>query len=113
MIFLQFNELSTIVMNVRQALLTAGYTSSDTIVAMVSLIFFLLFTIVRVVPLPFVVYRWISSEFGIIQEKVGLSGALLVSMFLGLNVVLQGSWFVMMAGKFVDALVGKDKKKKK
>lgn len=97
--FLQFNELSTVFMNVRQVLLTAGYKSSDGIVTVVSLSFFALFSAVRVFPLPFLVYKWINHEFVSIRDEVGWGGAGLLSLFLATNVMLQGSWFALMVRK--------------
>lgn len=110
--FLQFNELSTVLMNVRQVLLTAGYASSDPIVAVVSLIFFALFAAVRVVPLPFVVHKWISSDFVSIRKKVGLDSAMLLSLFLTLNVMLQCGWFSVMVRKLIGMVITKKPKTK-
>ncbi|KAK1738984.1 hypothetical protein QTG54_010300 [Skeletonema marinoi] len=94
--FLQFNELSTVMMNVRQVLLTAGYKSSDLIVIVVSLTFFALF----------------SAEFVSIRNEVGWGGAILLSAFLAVNVMLQGSWFTIMASKLIGMFSKKQSKKK-
>jgi hypothetical protein len=110
--FLQFNELSTVLMNVRQVLLTAGYQSSDLIVSVVSLSFFALFSAVRVFPLPFVVHKWISHEFVSIKNEVGWEGAILLSLFLAVNVMLQGSWFTIMVRKVIGLLTKKESKRK-
>jgi len=110
--FLQFNELSTVLMNVRQVLLTAGYQSSDLIVVVVSLAFFVLFSAVRVFPLPFVVHKWISHEFVSIRNEVGWESAILLSLFLAVNVMLQGSWFTMMVRKLIGSLTKKESKRK-
>ena len=110
--WLQFNELSTVMMNVRQVLLMAGYKSSDRIVMVVSLIFFALFSAVRVFPLPFVVRNWIAHEFVSIRNEVGLGGAALLSVFLAVNVILQGSWFVMMVRKIIGISTKKQSKSK-
>ena len=109
--FLQFNELSTILMNLRQVLLTAGYTSSDPIVTIVSLLFFAMFAAVRVFPLPFVVHQWIVRDFVSIRNEVGLGGAVLLSLFLAVNVMLQGSWFSMMVRKLIGMITKKPKRK--
>ena len=111
--FLQFNELSTVLMNVRQLLLTAGYTSSDSIVLVVSLAFFVVFSAVRVFPLPFVVHKWISHEFVSIRKEVGLEGAILLSLFLAVNLLLQGTWFTMMVRKIIGLFKKKQSKSKK
>mmetsp|Transcript_3802 Transcript_3802/g.6574 ORF Transcript_3802/g.6574 Transcript_3802/m.6574 type:complete len:266 (-) Transcript_3802:77-874(-) len=110
--FLQFNELSTVMMNVRQVLLTAGYKSSDLIVIVVSLTFFALFSAVRVFPLPFVVHKWISQEFVSIRNEVGWGGAILLSAFLAVNVMLQGSWFTIMVSKLIGMFSKKQSKSK-
>lgn len=107
--FLQFNELSTVMMNIRQVLLTAGYKSSDGIVTVVSLSFFALFAGVRVFPLPFLTYDWITDQFGSVRDEVGWGGAGLLSLFFATNVVLQGSWFTMMVRKLV-GMFGKTEK---
>ena len=109
--FLQFNELSTILMNLRQVLLTAGYTSSDPILTIVSLSFFVMFAAVRVFPLPFVVHQWIVRDFVSIRNEVGLGGAMLLSLFLAVNVMLQGSWFSMMVRKLIGMITKKPKRK--
>mmetsp|Transcript_5347 Transcript_5347/g.8210 ORF Transcript_5347/g.8210 Transcript_5347/m.8210 type:complete len:268 (-) Transcript_5347:97-900(-) len=110
--FLQFNELSTVMMNVRQVLLTAGYKSSDGIVVVVSLAFIALFSAVRVFPLPFLVHKWITYQFVSIRNEVGLGGASLLSLFLAVNVMLQGSWFAIMVRKLIE-LFTKSKKQSK
>lgn len=109
--FLQFNELSTILMNLRQVLLTAGYTSSDPIVTIVSLSFFTMFAAVRVLPLPLVAHQWILRDFASIRDEVGLGSAMLLSVFLAVNVMLQGSWFSMMIRKLIGMITKKPKRK--
>ena len=109
----QFNELSTPLMNIRQYLLTAGYKSSDTPVAVSSLTFFVVFGLVRVAPLPFVVRDWIIRDFDAVREHSGLGAAVLLSMFFTVNGLLQCGWFFIMTQKVVGMLSGGKKKQKK
>lgn len=107
----QFNELSTPLMNIRQYLLTAGYTSSDLPVAISSLIFFAAFGLIRVAPLPFVMKDWILRDFTAIQQETGVGGAILVSLFFAVNASLQIGWFFIMCQKLVGMLSKLPKKK--
>ena len=99
--FMQFNEFSTIFMNLRQLLLTSGYPSSSNEVTIASLLFFLAFGAVRIAPQPFVLSRWISTDFHIVKEEVGLSSAIFASSFMVFNCFLQGYWFSLMLKKLV------------
>jgi len=109
----QFNELSTPLMNIRQYLLTAGYKSSDLSVSISSLIFFIVFGLVRVVPLPFVIKNWIHRDFDAIRLAIGSSGAILLSVFFAVNALLQCGWFLIMIQKLISMLSSKKTKKKK
>jgi hypothetical protein len=104
---LQFNEFSTIFMNLRQLLLTSGYSSSSSEVTIISLLFFLSFGAVRVAPLFLVLKNWISSDFGIVRDEVGMLPAAITSGFIIFHCFLQGYWFSLMlkklAGKFLSA----------
>mmetsp|Transcript_3173 Transcript_3173/g.8107 ORF Transcript_3173/g.8107 Transcript_3173/m.8107 type:complete len:285 (+) Transcript_3173:132-986(+) len=100
----QFNELSTLLMNVRQFLLTAGYASSDPPVLVSGLVFMLLFGLVRVAPLPFVIKDWIYRDFDAIRGKIGLGGATLLSAFFAVNASLQCGWFFIMCQRIVELL---------
>ena len=113
--FLQFNELSTIFVNLRQLLLTAGYTSSSTEVTISSLAMFIVFGAIRVLPLPWIIYNWITTDAYGVYEKVGTVPAILCSCFMAIHVCLQSYWFSLMAKKFISFLFGssKDKDKKK
>lgn len=108
--FLQFNEFSTIFMNLRQLLLTAGYDSKGKHVMWASYTFFLSFFLVRVLPLPMIVNRWISTEFNIIKTEVGSPVAVPISLCILAHVGLQSTWFLMMLRK---VLRGSSKKVKK
>jgi len=109
----QFNELSTPLMNIRQYLLTAGYKSSDISVSISSLVFFIVFGLVRVVPLPFVIKNWISRDYDAIRLAIGSSGAILLSVFFAVNALLQCGWFLIMIQKLLSMLSSKKTKKKK
>lgn len=108
--FLQFNEFSTIFMNARQVFLTTGYDSKGKHVTAVSYIFFLSFFLVRVLPLPMIVYKWISNDFQVIKTEVGIPVAVSLSLSVLAHVALQSTWFAMMLRK---VLGGKSKKEKK
>mmetsp|Transcript_12323 Transcript_12323/g.18074 ORF Transcript_12323/g.18074 Transcript_12323/m.18074 type:complete len:262 (-) Transcript_12323:202-987(-) len=108
--FLQFNEFSTIFMNARQVLLTAGYDSKGKHVMAASYVFFLSFFLVRVIPLPMIVYKWISNDFRVIKTEAGTPTAAFLSFCVLAHVSLQSTWFAMMLRK---VLGGKSKKEKK
>lgn len=97
----QFNELSTPLMNIRQYLLTAGYRSSDLPVTISSLSFFFTFALIRVGPLPYVIRDWILRDFSAIRTEIGISGAILLTLFFAVNGALQCGWFAIMCQKFV------------
>ena len=98
---LQFNELSTPFIDLRQMLLTAGYDSNGLYVMVISVAFFVVFGMVRVAPLPFVVYDWIFRDFVTIRETIGLGGAIFLSFFFAINALLQGGWFFIMCQKLM------------
>eukprot|EP00970_Alexandrium_tamarense_P015285 scaffold4948_cov208-Alexandrium_tamarense.AAC.4 len=77
--FLQFNELSTPFMNVRQVMLTAGYKSSDLPVTIISLLFFSTFGAVRFFPLTFIIRNWVGRDYSAIQNEVGTGAAMMLS----------------------------------
>mmetsp|Transcript_395 Transcript_395/g.776 ORF Transcript_395/g.776 Transcript_395/m.776 type:complete len:277 (-) Transcript_395:320-1150(-) len=107
----QFNELSTPLMNIRQYLLTAGYTSSDLPVTVSGLAFFAAFGLVRVAPIPFVMRNWIMRDFAAVGKEVGTGGAVLFSIFFGVNALLQCGWFFIMCQKLVGMFSKKPKEK--
>ena len=109
---LQFNELSTPFLNVRQYLFTAGYKSSDKPLVVSSLVFFVAFSLVRVAPLPFVLRNWIARDLGAVRTEAGIGSAILLSMFLAIHVSLQCGWFIMMI-KMVAKAFRKPAKQKK
>jgi uncharacterized protein YhhL (DUF1145 family) len=99
--FLQFNELSTPLLHLRQLLLFSGFTSKDTSLTVVNLIFFVVFGLIRFVPLPWIVYNWINTDYTAIKNEVGAGGAVALSLFVAAHVGLQGTWFFTMCGKLV------------
>mmetsp|Transcript_19754 Transcript_19754/g.42470 ORF Transcript_19754/g.42470 Transcript_19754/m.42470 type:complete len:278 (+) Transcript_19754:74-907(+) len=99
--FLQFNELSTPFMNVRQVMLTAGYKSSDLLVTIISLLFFFTFGAVRFFPLPFIIRNWVGRDYSAIQNEVGTGAAMMLSVFVAVHVFLQSSWFLQMCHKLI------------
>jgi len=107
--FLQFNEFSTIFLNLRQLYLTLGYTSKDKEVARVSYVFFFSFFLVRVLPLPILFHNWFMRDFQIIRNDVGMGVAGLYSMAYLCHAGLQSTWFIMMVRK----ILGTKSKKKK
>ena len=110
---LQFCEFSTIFMNLRQLYLTAGYDSSTPQVVWASLVFFASFGLVRVAPLPQVLYRWINQDFTIIRNEIGMGAALLFSAFFTVHAVLQTMWFGIMIQRLIAKSGGAGSSKKK
>jgi len=108
---LQFAEFSTIFMNIRQWALTTGYPSTSPMVKRISLLFFLAFFAVRVVPLPWLVYLWLTNDFAQLSEEKGLPVAAMSSCSLAVHVLLQSLWFLMMVRK-MHKIVTKSKTKK-
>jgi uncharacterized protein YhhL (DUF1145 family) len=97
--FLQFNELSTPLLHLRQLLLFSGRTSKDLSLTIVNLSFFVLFGLIRFVPLPWIVYHWANTDYAAIKNEVGIGGAAALSMFVLAHVGLQSSWFITMCKK--------------
>jgi hypothetical protein len=110
--FLQFCEFSTLFLNYRQVLLTAGYPSSSSIATMASLGLFLSFFAVRVLPLPGIIYQWITKDFAALHEAHGMTVAAANTVFLTIHVGLQSFWFSLMVQKLVAVAFGKPSKKK-
>ena len=103
---LQFNELSTPLLHLRQLLLFSGCTSKDFSLTIVNLTFFALFGMIRVAPLPWIIFHWINTDFRAIKNEVGIGGAVVLSLFVTVHVGLQGSWFLTMCGKLVGMAKG-------
>ncbi len=110
---LQFCELSTIFMNLRQWILTAGYPSGSPVELAISLSFFLSFFAVRVLPLPGLVYKWVTNDFKRLSAEKGSALALGSSSTLLIHVMLQSFWFMLMVKKIVRLVTGSGKKAKK
>jgi hypothetical protein len=112
---LQFCEFSTIFMNIRQWVLTAGHPSSSPTAMVVSLLFFLSFFAVRVIPLPTLVYQWITNDFAKLSDEKGKAVAMASSSTLMIHVVLQSFWFMLMVKKIAKLVLssGDGKKAKK
>ena len=110
---LQFCELSTIFMNLRQWVLTAGYDSGSSTVLGVSLAFFATFFGVRVLPLPGLVYKWLTNDFAQLSAEKGTAVALASSSTLLIHVGLQSFWFMLMVKKIIKLVTGGSKKTKK
>jgi len=107
----QFNEVSTPLMNIRQYLLTAGYSGLSVTIS--SLAFFVVFGLARVAPLPFVIKDWIYRDFHAIEIKIGLGSAIFLSIFFIVNSILQCGWFLIMIQKLISMLSSKKSKKKR
>ena len=103
---LQFCELSTIFMNLRQLYLTAGYDSSSVPVLASSLTFFASFAAVRVLPLVPLLHKWVTLDFGVIRDEVGIWAAVSYSGFLAIHAGLQCTWFHIMLKKLVAKFFG-------
>lgn len=107
---LQFCEVSTFFLNLRQFFLTSGYPSSGTTMTVTNLIFFLSFTAVRVVPLPMILREWATLGFHDMRAKDGFAMASVGTMFTLIHCALQTTWFAIMVKKLVQVLSGaKDK----
>eukprot|EP00569_Conticribra_weissflogii_P007230 CAMPEP_0171328576 /NCGR_PEP_ID=MMETSP0878-20121228/736_1 /TAXON_ID=67004 /ORGANISM="Thalassiosira weissflogii, Strain CCMP1336" /LENGTH=287 /DNA_ID=CAMNT_0011828435 /DNA_START=47 /DNA_END=910 /DNA_ORIENTATION=+ len=109
---LQFCELSTPLMNIRQILLISGYKSSDLSVTLISLSFFLVFAMVRVAPIPFLLRDWVFRDFSSVRDVVGIGGSAFLTMFVVVHVALQLGWFGIMCGKLWEIAFGKRKQEK-
>lgn len=102
-VFLQFNELSTPLLHLRQMLMFAGRDGKNDIgLTIVNISFFLLFGMIRVGPLPWIVYHWILTDYTAIKIEVGIGGAIVLSFFVAAHVGLQVSWFMIMCRKLVN-----------
>lgn len=110
---LQFCELSTIFMNIRQWVLTAGYSSGSPVVLGVSLAFFVTFFGVRVMPLPGLVYKWVTNDYAKLAAEKGAPLAMGSTSTLLIHVLLQSFWFLLMVKKIVKLVTGGSKKPKK
>lgn len=110
---LQFCEFSTIFMNLRQWVLTAGYPSDSKTVLGISMAFFATFFGVRVLPLPGLVHKWISNDFAKLSDEKGKTLALASTSTLIIHVCLQSFWFMLMVKKIVKLVTGGGKKSKK
>jgi len=98
---MQFCEFSTIFLNLRQWILTAGYKSNSKLAMISSGLFFLSFFVVRVVPLPWIIYNWITKDYDELQQSKGIGIAIANTITIGINVLLQTTWFVMMVSKVI------------
>jgi len=106
-VFLQFNELSTPLLHLRQLLMFAGCDGKrDVGLTIVNISFFLLFGLIRVAPLPWIVYHWVTTDYTAIKTEVGIGGAMVLSFFVAAHVGLQVSWFMIMCRKLVN-MVGR------
>jgi hypothetical protein len=108
--FLQFNEFSTPLLSLRHLMLTAGYTSGDKALSIVNIVFFASFGMIRVVPMPSIIWNWFYRDFGIVEKATGRGAALVVSAFVVVHVGLQGSWFMKMCRKLVGMMKGTNSK---
>mmetsp|Transcript_14144 Transcript_14144/g.19357 ORF Transcript_14144/g.19357 Transcript_14144/m.19357 type:complete len:289 (-) Transcript_14144:68-934(-) len=102
--FVQFCEFSTIFVNLRQVLLTAGYASSSWELTLAGLVLFVTFGAVRIVPLPKLVYGWMMRDFYVLEDFKGRYAALFCSVFFVIHVCMQCYWFSLMLNKFVFAM---------
>ena len=107
---LQFAEFSTIFLNLRQWILTAGYTSTSKISSIISLLFFISFFIVRVIPLPWLIQYWITKDYRKLANEKGTPLAVANTMSLSIHVLLQTFWFILMVKKMISMIFGRKKK---
>jgi hypothetical protein len=109
---LQFAEFSTIFLNIRQVVLTAGYPSSAPISLAASLSFFLSFLAARILPLPTLVRQWLTKDYDAMKEERGMTLAVCNSAALLIHVGLQSFWFFLMIKTIVGMAIGKKKQSK-
>ena len=110
--FLQFAEFSTIFLNLRQWVLTAGYPSDSPLAMGISLLFFTSFFVVRVIPLPVLVIQWVTFDFQKLLEEKGKVLAVASSVTLTIHLLLQSFWFFLMVNKILRIVLSGSKKKK-
>lgn len=110
--FLQFNELSTPFVNARMVVLTAGYPSSGLEVTVASLAMFTIFGVVRVAPLPKIVYNFVTVDFEAVRNMTGPRLTALFSIFFAVHVCLQTYWFSLMLRKVVRVIYHRGRKKR-
>ena len=111
--FLQLNELSTVFVNIRQLLFKSGYDAESIAVKASSLGVFVAFGVVRIVPLPRIVWQWATRDFAVMLEKDGAAAAWCFSGFFAFHVCMQTYWFGLMLKKFTNTLLGRDGSNKK
>eukprot|EP00946_MAST-07B_sp_MAST-7B-sp1_P003226 g3226.t1 len=111
--FLQMNELSTIFVNLRQLFMKSGYHSESLPVKTMSLATFATFGIVRIMPLPHLVWQWVMRDFAVMHAKDGAAAAYFYSGLFVFHVSMQSFWYALMIKKFLSAILGGDDSDKK
>eukprot|EP00946_MAST-07B_sp_MAST-7B-sp1_P003437 g3437.t1 len=104
--FLQLNELSTIFVNLRQIFKRSGYHSESLPVKAMSLATFATFGIVRIMPLPHLIWQWVRRDFAVMHAKDGAAAAWFYSGLFMFHVSMQSFWYALMIKKFLGALLG-------
>ena len=94
MCFLQLNELSTIFLSSRHIVVTGrGWNKTSTKVAVLNFVTFMTFTAIRVLPLPFVLYNYWSTDMHVLRKHAGDVSFYLIWSTLIFHAVMQTFWF--------------------
>jgi len=107
---LQFCELSTIPLNLRQWILTSGYDSGSPLAVGVSLAFMASFFVVRVLPLPVLLWQWVNGDYTKLASETTTALALASTASLVIHACLQSFWFSLMVRKLLKMIKGGSKK---
>ena len=107
--FLQFNELSTIFINVRALLLVSG-CGENVLVMLVSVAVLLTFGAVRVLPLPMLFFRFVNTDAAALLQAQGWCTVLATTGLLCFHAVMQSFWYAGMLRMTWDKLCGKESK---
>ena len=93
--FLQLNELSTIFVNLRQIFKRSGYHSESLPVKAMSLATFATFGIVRIMPLPHLIWQWVRRDCCDACEG-WCSRSMVFSGLFMFHVSMQSFWYALM-----------------
>ena len=92
--FLQLNELSTIFLSIRPVLISGfGYGKASKQVMALNGCTFFSFCLIRVVPLPIVLYKYWSTDRHTLQNHAGDATLYMITVLLLFHTVMQCFWF--------------------
>ena len=96
MCFLQFNELSTIFLSSRHLLVTGWDMKNSSLVKCIEAMTFVAFAIVRVLPLPFLLYNFWTTDMNVLKEQAGAGIFYNIWVVLIFHSVMQSFWFYLL-----------------